>query len=292
MSVARGTLAQNIDGRVQYIYPKTEADLVEYENGISIKNKIEELDDIYCNTEIITKLKPCIKSGIYIIKGNELRVESELKNDQNKPHFSFNLAVSNNKDNRWYVYIATPEGITVNDKFDSSVTIIGTGNYIYSELGERTFVEYLCHYDGTSDIPTVSYDIISGKSPFSIETTEIENGHRITITTPNGSESFNVLNGEVSNGSNGFSPIVEVTEIENGHKVTITDASGAKTFNVLNGAQGTSGDSTDGGSNVSKEDIDNILKNMLFVGTEDEFTEEFGSVDNAPSGLVWFVLND
>lgn len=36
-------------------------------------------------------------------------------------------------------------------------------------------------------------------------------------------------------GSDGFSPIVNITEIEGGHRVTITDAEGTKTFDVLDG---------------------------------------------------------
>jgi len=36
-------------------------------------------------------------------------------------------------------------------------------------------------------------------------------------------------------GKDGVSPVVAVTEIENGHRVTITDAEGEKTFDVLNG---------------------------------------------------------
>jgi hypothetical protein len=46
MSVTRGTLAKNIDGIVQYIYPKTEADLVEFDTNISVKDKIKSMDKI------------------------------------------------------------------------------------------------------------------------------------------------------------------------------------------------------------------------------------------------------
>lgn len=36
----------------------------------------------------------------------------------------------------------------------------------------------------------------------------------------------------------GFSPIIDITEIEGGHRVTITDIDGAKSFDVLNGVDG------------------------------------------------------
>lgn len=39
-------------------------------------------------------------------------------------------------------------------------------------------------------------------------------------------------------GADGFSPIVEITEIESGHRVTITDADGTKSFDVLDGTKG------------------------------------------------------
>jgi hypothetical protein len=43
-------------------------------------------------------------------------------------------------------------------------------------------------------------------------------------------------------GGDGFSPIVDITEIEGGHRVTITDIEGTKSFDVLNGAKGDKGD--------------------------------------------------
>ena len=42
-------------------------------------------------------------------------------------------------------------------------------------------------------------------------------------------------------GEDGFSPTVVVTEIENGHRVTITDASGPHTFDVMDGQGGSAG---------------------------------------------------
>lgn len=42
-------------------------------------------------------------------------------------------------------------------------------------------------------------------------------------------------------GENGFSPIVDITEIEGGHRVTITDADGTEGFDILNGVDGKDG---------------------------------------------------
>ena len=43
-------------------------------------------------------------------------------------------------------------------------------------------------------------------------------------------------------GSDGFSPVVSVTEVEGGHKVSITDSTGAKAFDVLDGSPGPAGE--------------------------------------------------
>lgn len=43
------------------------------------------------------------------------------------------------------------------------------------------------------------------------------------------------LVGGSGNGTDGFSPIIEIEEIANGHRVTITDADGTESFDVLNG---------------------------------------------------------
>ena len=43
-------------------------------------------------------------------------------------------------------------------------------------------------------------------------------------------------------GSDGFSPVVSVTEVEGGHKVSITDSTGTKAFDVLDGSPGPAGE--------------------------------------------------
>ena len=44
MAVNNGTLGQEVDGIVEYLYPKTSAELVEYDTDQSIKDKINDID--------------------------------------------------------------------------------------------------------------------------------------------------------------------------------------------------------------------------------------------------------
>lgn len=53
------------------------------------------------------------------------------------------------------------------------------------------------------------------------------------------------LNGK--GGSDGFSPTVAITDIEGGHRVTITDSTGEKSFDVLDGETGPQGPKGDTG---------------------------------------------
>ena len=43
MGINKGTLAKEVNGTIEYIYPKTSADMVEYTTGVSVQNKISEL---------------------------------------------------------------------------------------------------------------------------------------------------------------------------------------------------------------------------------------------------------
>jgi hypothetical protein len=47
--------------------------------------------------------------------------------------------------------------------------------------------------------------------------------------------------GSGGGGADRFSPIIDITEIEGGHRVTITDAEGEKSFDVLDGVDGKDG---------------------------------------------------
>ena len=83
-----------------------------------------------------------------------------------------------------------------------------------------------------------------GYSP-TVTVTEIDGGHRVTITDKNGNKTFDVMNGTGSSGTDGqdgYSPTVAITDITGGHRVTITDKNGDKTFDVMDGAKGDKGD--------------------------------------------------
>lgn len=54
------------------------------------------------------------------------------------------------------------------------------------------------------------------------------------------------LNGK--GGSDGFSPTVTITDIDGGHRVTITDSTGTKSFDILDGATGPKGDTGETGA--------------------------------------------
>lgn len=47
MAITYATLAREIDGRAEYIYPKTDATLVDYSISQSIKDKINEIDNCF-----------------------------------------------------------------------------------------------------------------------------------------------------------------------------------------------------------------------------------------------------
>ena len=43
MAITYGTLAQEVDGKVDYIYPKTSATMVEYNTSESVEDKINNM---------------------------------------------------------------------------------------------------------------------------------------------------------------------------------------------------------------------------------------------------------
>ena len=88
----------------------------------------------------------------------------------------------------------------------------------------------------------------NGYSP-TISITDITGGHKVTVTNENGSNSFNVMDGEAFTyedftaeqieglkGSDGVSPTVTITEATGRHTVSITDKDGVKSFVVKDGS--------------------------------------------------------
>lgn len=95
------------------------------------------------------------------------------------------------------------------------------------------------------------FDGEDGFSPV-VSVTEITDGHRVSVTDAEGTETFDVMNGEPGQpgqpgapGQPGVSPTVTVTDITGGHRITVTDATGPHSFDVMDGEPGEPGDPTE-----------------------------------------------
>lgn len=120
-------------------------------------------------------------------------------------------------------------------------SIPSSGGEVDSKEVERIVLEYLAANPPAQGEPgTPGEDGDDGYSP-TIDVTQTEVGHNLTITDVNGTKTVEVLNG--TDGKDGVSPTIEVTDTENGHLLTITDVNGTKTVEVLNGTDGTGGSS-------------------------------------------------
>ena len=69
----------------------------------------------------------------------------------------------------------------------------------------------------------------------------------------------------IGGGADAVSPTVEITQIEGGHRVTITDVNGPESFDVMNGAQGPEGPQGPKGDNYVLTDTDknNIVQAVI-----------------------------
>ena len=45
MAINKATIVKEVDGTIEYIYPKTTADIVEYTTDVSVKDKLDELSN-------------------------------------------------------------------------------------------------------------------------------------------------------------------------------------------------------------------------------------------------------
>lgn len=124
-----------------------------------------------------------------------------------------------------------------------------------------------------------------GISP-TVEVTEIEGGHKVSVTDKNGTQDFEVMDGEDGkgisyiqvdgngnliiyysdnssnnlgkvvgkdgeDGADGVSPTISVSDITGGHRITIVDKNGTKTIDVMNGSDGDDGDKGDAGRGIT-----------------------------------------
>jgi hypothetical protein len=64
MVINKCTLAKEVDGKVEYVYPKTTADLVEYDSDQSVEQKIQSIDkDITAVNSRVTTLATGVNEG-------------------------------------------------------------------------------------------------------------------------------------------------------------------------------------------------------------------------------------
>lgn len=102
---------------------------------------------------------------------------------------------------------------------------------------------------GTQQNPIINFGIPRGASGASTEggggedgispvinVTEIENGHRITITDVNGTQNFDVFDGESA-----VSPTITTEDIDGGYKLIITDVNGSKSIDIMHGESNDNG---------------------------------------------------
>lgn len=98
--------------------------------------------------------------------------------------------------------------------------------------------------EGVQRAEAARNDAISSAPTIVIE--DITGGHRVSVTDVNGTNSFDVMNGNDGaqgsqgpkgdtgeDGNDGYSPTIDVTEITGGHRVSVTDVNGTSFFDVM-----------------------------------------------------------
>lgn len=123
---------------------------------------------------------------------------------------------------------------------------------------------------------TIISAVGEGFSP-TVQVTEIEGGHEVTITDATGEHTFDVMDGEDgAPGEDGSSVTFSTSAITGGTRVTLTDGSHSTYFDVMNGVDGTDGESitiTDveyvsAGTNVTFSDGTEILIPIGLTGPQ------------------------
>ena len=82
-------------------------------------------------------------------------------------------------------------------------------------------------------------------------------------TPVKGVDYFDGTNG--TNGTDGVSPTLSVAEITGGHRVTITDVNGTQTFDVMDGQDGRDGQNGADGSGVTEDRVLELINTQLGV---------------------------
>ena len=126
-----------------------------------------------------------------------------------------------------------------------------------SILGEELFNAFMSCVTRVVDADgnEVSFKILNKPEEIispTVSITETDNGHTVSITDVNGTQSFDVTNGQNgtngTNGTNGVSPTVTVTKEGKVATITCTDVNGTTTATISDGADGQGGGSSSGGA--------------------------------------------
>ena len=132
-----------------------------------------------------------------------------------------------------------------------------------------------------------------GVSP-TVSVTEKTNGHTVSITDVNGTQSFDVTNGtngtDGTNGTNGVSPTVTVTKEGKVATSTCTDVNGTTTATISDGKDGASGGSSGGGSAITYAYDTEIATGETWVDGKPIYLKVFhvDKLASAPSDCITY----
>lgn len=103
-----------------------------------------------------------------------------------------------------------------------------------------------------------------------VSCTHAWSGTVLTVTSASGTSSADLKGETGAVGANGVSPTVSIAEITGGHTITITDANGSQSFDVMDGEDGADGSGGDGSGDMLKSiydsDADGIVDNAAMLG--------------------------
>lgn len=143
MAINKGTLAKEVNGTIQYIYPKTSSDMVEYSSGVSVQSKIDSQatsisnlesrvnnlvlnasSDTTNNAELVDMRKSAFSSKVYDLASTAVASQlTKIAPTKFRAGYSFDFKDNIGK----YVYNKYPEvgytGVNLNKISGSTLTI-------------------------------------------------------------------------------------------------------------------------------------------------------------------------
>ena len=278
MSITRGTLAKNVDGIVQYIYPKTEADLVEFDTNESIKDKIESMDKIIEGINSFNiKEDGSAELDIQGESDNSIVIKKTLDGAINKVNEKINTIelLEGPKGEQGI------QGEKGEDGFSPIIEVGETGNGHTVSITDSTKTETFSILNGEKGEKgdTGSQGPKGDKGDTGAQGPQGEKGDTGS-QGPKGDTGAQGPQGDKGDtgeqgiqgpkGDTGEKGVdgISVTHSYNNGVLDITSASGSTSIDLNNFTNA-------------------VFSNIFFVGSEDEFNAKYGSVAEAPDGLVW-----